>query len=57
MKVIKAIRNIVSRKRHEVRRRNVIYYDNYTMMGSILGGYCGMMKFDGRRENPRLTSR
>ena len=29
------------------RNENVQYCDNYTLLGSILGSYCGMLKNDG----------
>lgn len=45
MKLIRAIARLF-RKRKE---RNVQYYDHYTMMGTVLGGYSGMLKFGGGR--------
>lgn len=40
---MKRIMNILRRRRQA--RRDVTYYDNYTLFGSIMGGYCGLLKF------------
>lgn len=47
MKIISTIRNIFRRKRG--RADNTLYYDNYQMLGSILGSYCSMWKSDSRK--------
>lgn len=37
------------RRRREARKA-VVYYDNYTLFGSIMGGYCGLLKLNhGKR--------
>ena len=36
------------RARHQA-RKDVVYYDNYTLFGSIMGGYCGLLKFSDRK--------
>ena len=44
--IVRAIRNSTIEKKRA--KKNEMYYDNYTMLGSILGGYCGLLKFGGK---------
>lgn len=37
-------------ERYYRRNEGTQYCDNYTMLGSILGGYCGMLRFDSRKK-------
>lgn len=51
MKRMKRIMNALRERARERRqaKENLVYYDNYTMLGSILGGYCGMLRFDKKQ--------
>lgn len=44
--IVKSIRNHAIEKQQA--KKSEMYYDNYTMLGSILGGYCGLLKFSGK---------
>lgn len=60
MKIMRSIGEIFHRRavrRARIRRDNAQYYDNYILLGSILGSYCSMMRLNGHREAARMTNR
>ena len=53
MKLMKRMLRVFRKEsigREAGRRSTAAYYDNYTMLGTVLGGYCGMLKRGGRKE-------
>ena len=36
-------------RRRREDRKAFAYYDNYTLFDSIMGGYCGLLKFGGSK--------
>lgn len=60
MKIMRSLCEIFHRRaarRARIRRDNAQYYDNYLLLGSILGSYCSMMRLNGHHESTRLTNR
>lgn len=45
--IIRGIKKRAAMKRRE--KKNTLYYDNYIMLGSILGSYSSMMRFGGKK--------
>ena len=49
-KMLRGFNRPKNTERYVCRNESVQYCDNYAMLGSILGGYCGMLKFDNRKK-------